>query len=136
VAPRSLSNKYRHFGRICPNFQVTQGAAREKLSRRHTYRRAFLTTIVSYWFTNFSSFCFANPDLLLLFLLLLLYSPFGPWPLFSFLMYTQSVGLLRRMISSPQVRYLHIRQYKKRINAHRRSCLEWDSNPRSQRSSE
>jgi hypothetical protein len=33
-------------------------------------------------------------------------------------------------------RYLHTEQHKHRINAHRHPCHEWDSNPRSQRSSE
>jgi hypothetical protein len=36
-----------------------------------------------------------------------LYSPCGSWPLFSFLIYTQSVGLLGRGISPSQGRYLH-----------------------------
>jgi hypothetical protein len=58
--------------------------------------------------------------------------PFGPWPLFSFLTYTQSVGLFERGISPSQGRYLHTEQHKYRINAHRHPCLEWDSNPRSQ----
>jgi hypothetical protein len=33
-------------------------------------------------------------------------------------------------------RTLHVEQHKHRINAHRRTCLEWYSNPRSQCSSE
>jgi hypothetical protein len=40
-------------------------------------------------------------------LYLWLYSPCEPWPLFSFLIYTQSVGLLVWGISSSQGRYLH-----------------------------
>jgi hypothetical protein len=55
---------------------------------------------------------------------------------FSFLIYTQSVGLLGRGINPSQGRYLHTEQHKQRIHAHRRPKLEWDSNPRSQRSSE
>jgi hypothetical protein len=51
---------------------------------------------------------------------------------FSFLICTQSVGLLRRGISPSRGRYLHTEQHKHRINAHRHPCLEWDSNPRSQ----
>jgi hypothetical protein len=54
---------------------------------------------------------------------------------FSFLMHTQSVGLLGRGISPSQGRYLHTEQHKHRINAHRYSCLEWNSNPWSQCSS-
>jgi hypothetical protein len=54
---------------------------------------------------------------------------------FSFLIHTKSVGLLGRGISSSQGRYLHTEQRKYRINAHRHPYLEWDSNPRSQRSS-
>jgi hypothetical protein len=37
-----------------------------------------------------------------------LFSPCGPWPHFSFLIYTQSVRLLGRGISTSQGRYLHI----------------------------
>jgi hypothetical protein len=39
-------------------------------------------------------------------------------------------------ISPSQGRYLHTEQRKHKINAHRHPCLEWDSNPQSQRSSE
>jgi hypothetical protein len=50
--------------------------------------------------------------------------------------YTQSVGLLGQVISPLQGRYLHTEQHTHRKNAHNRhSCLEWDSNSRSQRSS-
>jgi hypothetical protein len=55
--------------------------------------------------------------------------------LFTFLIYTQSIELLGRGISPPQGRYLHTEEHKHRINAHRHPCLEFDSNPRSQRSS-
>jgi hypothetical protein len=55
---------------------------------------------------------------------------------FSFLICTQSAGLCGLEISPSQGRYLHTEQHKHRINAHRHPCLEWDSNPRSQRSSE
>jgi hypothetical protein len=43
-----------------------------------------------------------------------LYSPCGPCPLFfvSLLVYTQSIGLLRREISPSQGRYLHAGQHK------------------------
>jgi hypothetical protein len=47
---------------------------------------------------------------------------------FSFLICTQSVGLLGRGISSSQGCYIHTQH---RINAHRHPCLELDSNPRS-----
>jgi hypothetical protein len=43
----------------------------------------------------------------------------------------QSVGLLGRVISPSQGCYLTQTQ-----NKHKRSCLKWDSNPRSQCSSE
>jgi hypothetical protein len=49
--------------------------------------------------------------------------------------FLNSIGLLGRGISTSQGRYLHTEQYRHRINAHRYPCLEWDSNPRSQRSS-
>jgi hypothetical protein len=39
-------------------------------------------------------------------------------------------------ISLSEGRYLHTEQHKYRINAHRHPCFVWDSNPRSQRSSE
>jgi hypothetical protein len=48
---------------------------------------------------------------------------------FSFLIYTQTVGLLGREIRPLQGRYLHTEQHKHRINARRHPCLEWDSNP-------
>jgi hypothetical protein len=44
----------------------------------------------------------------------LLCSPCGPWPLFSFLIYSQSVGLLGRVISSSQSLYLNTGQHKYR----------------------
>jgi hypothetical protein len=61
----------------------------------------------------------------------------GPWAVFSvsWSFYTVT-GLLGRLISQSQGRYLHSEQHKHRINANRHPCLEWDSNPRSQRSSE
>jgi hypothetical protein len=69
------------------------------------------------------------------FLLFPLWSLQHPWNAyfhFSFLILRQSVGLLGRGLSPSQDRYLH----KHRINADRYSCFEWDSNPRSQLSSE
>jgi hypothetical protein len=39
-------------------------------------------------------------------------APCEPWPLFSFLIYTQSIGLLRRGISPSQDRYLHTEKQK------------------------
>jgi hypothetical protein len=46
---------------------------------------------------------------------------------FSFLIYTESVGLLGRGISPSQDRYLHT-EHKHRINAHKYPFLEWESN--------
>jgi hypothetical protein len=61
----------------------------------------------------------------------------GPGLFFSFVIFfTQTVGLLGRAISPSQFRYLHTEQHKHRINAHRHPCLQWDSSPRSHRSSE
>jgi hypothetical protein len=54
---------------------------------------------------------------------------------FSFLIYTQSVGLLGREITPSQGRCLHTEQHEHRLNSHRHPCLEWDSNRRSQSSS-
>jgi hypothetical protein len=56
----------------------------------------------------------------------------GPCPLFGFLICTQSVGFLGLGISPPQGLDLYTEQHKRRINAHGHSCLEWNSNPRSQ----
>jgi hypothetical protein len=59
----------------------------------------------------------------------------GLSPLFSFLIYTQSAGLLGRRISQSKNLYLYTEQHRHRISAHRHPCLEWDSNPRPQCSS-
>jgi hypothetical protein len=58
-----------------------------------------------------------------------LYRPLLSFGLFfsSVIFFTQTVGLLGRVISPSQGRYLH---------KHRHQCLEWDSNPRFQHSSE
>jgi hypothetical protein len=45
-------------------------------------------------------------------------------------------GHLRRGIGPSQGPYLHTERHKHRISAHRHPRPEWDSNPRSQRSSE
>jgi hypothetical protein len=43
----------------------------------------------------------------------------GPWPLLQFRnLFTQVEGLLGRVISRSQGRYLHTRQHKRRINTH------------------
>jgi hypothetical protein len=64
------------------------------------------------------------------------YSPLlGLGPFFSFLIF-YTVGNLWGRISPSQGCYLHTEQHKHRINTNRYPCLEWDSNPRSQRSSE
>jgi hypothetical protein len=74
--------------------------------------------------------------MLSIYLSLWLYGPFvGPSLLFQFLkLYT--VGRTSWTgISPSQGRYLHTEQHKHRINAHRHTRLEWDSNPQSQHSS-
>jgi hypothetical protein len=60
-----------------------------------------------------------------LYLSLWLYSPLDLGRFFSFLIYTQSVGLLGRGISPLQGRYLHTEQHKQK-----HPCLKSDSNPR------
>jgi hypothetical protein len=51
--------------------------------------------------------------------------------------FSQTVGLLGRVISPSQGLYLNTGQHKDRINGYTKyPCLEWDSNPRSQRPSE
>jgi hypothetical protein len=47
-----------------------------------------------------------------------LYSPRGPWSLISLLIYSQLVGLLGRVISPSQGRYLNTEQHKHRINTY------------------
>jgi hypothetical protein len=72
------------------------------------------------------------------------YSPLlGPGLFFSYVItFTQTVGLLGLVMSPLQGSYLYTGQHKHRRNvrthAHtqRHPCLEWYSNPRSQRSSE
>jgi hypothetical protein len=57
--------------------------------------------------------------------------PLGALFHFSFLIYTQSVGLLKRGISRAQSRYL--RRTTQTQNKRRQTTMpEWDSNPRSQ----
>jgi hypothetical protein len=43
---------------------------------------------------------------------------------------TESIGLPGQGMSPSQGRYLHTGQHKNRINAHKYSCLEWDSKTR------
>jgi hypothetical protein len=71
------------------------------------------------------------------YIIIMALQPFvGPWQLFSVSWsYTQSVGHLgggsaRRKAS------VYTQNNTNRINAQRHPCLEWDSNPRAQRSSE
>jgi hypothetical protein len=68
----------------------------------------------------------------------LLYSPLLCSGLFfSFVIcFIQTVGLLGRVVNPSQGRNLHTGQHKHRINAHTDIHALWDSNPRSQRSSE
>jgi hypothetical protein len=63
------------------------------------------------------------------------YGPFGPWPLFSFLILYTVCRIPWKGISASQGRYLHTEQHKHKINALRQPCLRWDSNPRPQCSS-
>jgi hypothetical protein len=66
-----------------------------------------------------------------------LYSFVGPWPLLQFRnLFTQSVGLLGRVISPSQGPYLHARRHTQDERAQSHKYLEWDSNPRSQQSRE
>jgi hypothetical protein len=71
------------------------------------------------------------------------YYYFGPtalcWTLAAFSVsfsYTQCVGLLWWGINPSQGLYLNTEQHKLRINTHRLPFLEWNWNPRSQRSRE
>jgi hypothetical protein len=85
--------------------------------------------------TSLLNFClYSQFPLLSLFFFDWLYSPYGPSPLFSFLIYSQSAGFLGRMISSSQGLYRNTGQHRHRINTYTHQT--WDSNPRSQRPSE
>jgi hypothetical protein len=55
----------------------------------------------------------------------------GPWPLLHF---HRTPWTCDQPVARPLP--THTEQHKHRINAHRHPCLEWDSNPRSQLSSE
>jgi hypothetical protein len=63
-----------------------------------------------------------------------LFSLCEPWSFFSFLISTESVGLLGRRISPSQGCYLNTGQCKRqnKRTQYRHACFEWDSNPRSQ----
>jgi hypothetical protein len=61
----------------------------------------------------------------------------GPGLFFSVvIIFAQTIGLLRRVICSSQGRYLHKTKQTQNKCTHRHPCLEWDSNSRSQCSSE
>jgi hypothetical protein len=61
-----------------------------------------------------------------------LYSPLLEFDrFFSFLIFTQSVGLLGREISPSRGLCLHTGLHKRRLKANGHPCLKWDSNPRS-----
>jgi hypothetical protein len=86
---------------------------------------------------------YTRPDLILAavrsFIHRWLYSPLlGPGLFFSFVIFfTQAVGLLGLVIRPSQGRYSHTGQHKHWINAHTNiHAFKWDSNPRSQHSSE
>jgi hypothetical protein len=57
------------------------------------------------------------------------YTARGPWPLFSFLIYSQSVGLSQGL-------YLNTGQHKHRKTHTKHTCPKRDSRPRSRRPSE
>jgi hypothetical protein len=69
------------------------------------------------------------------FLSLWLYSPLDLGRFFSFLILYTVGRTLGWGISPSQRLYLHTKQHKRRINAHRHPCLEWDSSSRPQCSS-
>jgi hypothetical protein len=63
-------------------------------------------------------------------------APVKPFVSIQYFNPRQSVGFLERGSSSSQGGYLHTEQHKHRIIPDKHSCLEFDSNTRSQRSSE
>jgi hypothetical protein len=58
------------------------------------------------------------------------------WAVSFAIFFTQTVGLLGRVTSPSQGRHLHRTTQTQNKRTHRHPCLEWDSNPQSQRSSE
>jgi hypothetical protein len=107
--------------------------------KHQTYKLQNYTTFMLFKFLYVLNIRTKVFDKLFLFIHLWLYNTLlGPDLFFSFVIFffTQLVGLFERAISPSQCRYLHTGQHKHRINAHRHLWLEWDSNPRSQRSSE
>jgi hypothetical protein len=82
---------------------------------------------------NISAMSYSSVHLLLLWL----YSPCGPWPLFQFTnLYTvgRNPWTGDQPVARPLPTHKTTQTQNKRI--HRHPCLNWDSSPRSQRSNE
>jgi hypothetical protein len=98
--------------------------------------------VVMCMWTRELSFTKAKPNLLIIniisFVHRWLYSPLlGPGLFFSFVIFfSHSVELLGRVVSPSQGRYLNTGQHKQNKRTHRHPCLQWDSHPRPQCSSE
>jgi hypothetical protein len=98
----------------CVNYASLSETMREILSQ--IIQKLFLSICLSVCLSVCLSIYYLS---LFLSIYVWLYSPLlNLGRFFSFLIYTQSVGLLERGISPSQGRYLHTGQHKQRINAH------------------
>jgi hypothetical protein len=121
--------------RLFPSFQILKYlTAHETWYERYSILFIYLSICLSLYLSIYLSTYLS----IYIYIYLWLYRLFvEPWPLFQFLnLFTQTVCLLGRVISSSQGHYLNTGQHKHRINANRHPCLEWNSNPHSQRSRE
>jgi hypothetical protein len=90
-----------------------------------------LSLCPSIYLSVYLSICLSVSLIYLIYISTYLPMALRPLCFFTFLIYTQSVGILGRGISPSQGRYLHTEQHKCRINAYRYPCLEWDWSKRS-----
>jgi hypothetical protein len=104
----------------------------------HIYIYIYISVICKAWGLHTWSNCIALCHVVLCFFFQLFLQPVQCPGLFfnSVIIFTQKVGLLGRVKSPWQGRYLYTGQHKQNKRIHRHQCLEWDSNPRSQCSNE
>jgi hypothetical protein len=124
IIPKTENKTDTFQGKVLPSFTERNSTPWSNQQEAGIYERPYFKRSVTLMIRNLS-----------LSLSLWLYRPLDLSRFFSFLIYTQPTGLLRKGISPSQGRLLDTEQQKHRINAHRHPCLEWDSNPRYQLSS-
>jgi hypothetical protein len=130
MVTRPLADGHRRFGRTCCLHLISWRLSKEVPPKRRypstklhgvtSYNIEILTIIRSQSeCSDISKQITIVRNLVFLFCFFhWLYSPCGPWPLFSFLVYSQLLGLLGRVISPSQGRYLNTGQHKHRINTY------------------